>query len=167
MGALPGNVLLGGTTITAGTGGEKKAREPELYLMDVATKKVLWHQAVIRGYQEYSDLCLGSQGFVYGIVNLHHFFVFDPVNRKLISQEDVAPKFGLTVWQQGLRVLIPGPNQNVYVLFKKGIARIDPKSHAMIWLADSPVPITAGGVYLNGHLYFAGSDSHIYSYRVE
>jgi hypothetical protein len=164
---LPGNLLLGGTTTTAGTGGEKKAHVPELYLMDIATKKVLWHQVVIRGYQEYTDLCPGPQGLVYGIVNTHHFFVFDPVKRKLVSQEDMAPRFGLTIWQQGNRVLIPGPDQYVYVLFKKGIARIDPKSHSMTWLADSPIPITAGGVYLDGRIYFAGGDSHIFSYRVE
>jgi outer membrane protein assembly factor BamB len=163
--ALPGNVLLGGTTIAAGTGGEKKARVPELYLMDIATKKVIWHQAVIPSLQEYTDLCAGPQGLVYGMLNRGTFFVFDPLKRKLIKQED--SKFGLTVGQQGPRVFVTGPNQYVYVLYMKGIARIDPKNHAMTWLADSPVPITAGGVYQNGRIYFAGGDSHIYSYRVE
>jgi hypothetical protein len=163
--ALPGNILLGGTTILAGTGGETKARVPELYLMDTTTKKVLWHQAVIRSLQEYTDLCQGPQGLVYGMLNRGTFLVFDPVKRKLISQED--SRFGLTVGQQGPRVFVPGLNQYVYVLFVKGIARIDPKSHSMTWLADSPVPITAGGVYLDGRIYFAGGDSHIYSYKVD
>jgi len=167
MVALPGGTFLGGTTIAAGTGGARKAREPELYLMDIATRKVLWRQALFPGLQEFTDLCQGPQGLVYGIVNRHHFFVFDSVNRKLISREDIGPRFGPTVWQQGPRVFIPGPNQYVYVLFTKGIARIDPKSRSMAWLADSPVPITAGGVYLNGRIYFAGGSSRLYSYRVE
>jgi hypothetical protein len=165
--ALPGDRLLGGTTTAAGTGGERRARESELYLMDITTKKVFWHQAVAPGFQEYTDLCQGPQGLVYGIANRAVFFVFDPVNRKLISKENIDPRFGLTTWQQGPRVFIPGPKQYVYVLFTKGIARIDPKSHSMTWLADSPVPITAGGVYLDGRVYFAAGFSHLYSYRVE
>jgi len=167
MVALQGDMLLGGTTIKAGTGGEKKARAPELYLMDVNSKKVLWHQVLFPSLEEYTDLCPGPGGIVYGIVDMQHFFVFDPVNRKLIKHEDMGPRFGQTVWQQGPRVLIPGPDQYVYVLFKKGIARIDPKNHTMTWLADSPVPITAGGVYLSGRIYFVGGSSHLYSYGVE
>ncbi|WP_145022080.1 NHL repeat-containing protein [Geobacter argillaceus] len=162
---LPGNKLLGGTTIAAGTGGEKKARAPELYLMDITTRKLLWRQAVIPSLQEFTDLCQGPQGLVYGMMNRGTFFVFDPASRKLISQE--TSRFGLTTWHQGPRVFVPGPNQQVYVLFTKGIARIDPKSHKMNWLADSPVPITAGGIYRDGRIYFAGGDSHLYSYRVE
>jgi hypothetical protein len=167
MVALPGNRLLGGTTTEAGTGGERKARAPELYLMDITSRKVLWHQALFPYLFGYTDLCQGPQGLVYGIASTHVFFVFDPVNRKLISQEDVAPRFGSMVWQQGPRIFVPGPDQCVYVLFTKGIARIDPKSHSMTWLADSPVPITAGGVYLDGRIYLAGGSSHLYSYRVE
>lgn len=64
-------------------------------------------------------------------------------------------------------MLIPGPNQYVYLLFMKGIARIDSKSHSMIWLADSPVPIKAGGIYLDGRIYIAGDEFHLYSYVVD
>ena len=52
------------------------------------------------------------------------------------------------------------------MLFTKGIARIEPKGRSIAWLADSPVPVTAGGVYLGGRIYFA-SGSHLYSYRLE
>ena len=41
--ALPSGKLLGGTTTAAGTGGEKKAAEAQLYLLDMATKKVDLH----------------------------------------------------------------------------------------------------------------------------
>ncbi len=38
--ALPNGELLGGTTTAPGTGGERKATQAELYIMDMKTKKV-------------------------------------------------------------------------------------------------------------------------------
>src|SRR5690606_17287470 len=38
--------LLGGTTTTPGTGGEKKASEAMLYLMDMDSKKIEWKKAI-------------------------------------------------------------------------------------------------------------------------
>jgi hypothetical protein len=52
------------------------------------------------------------------------------------------------------------------VLFVKGIARIEPKSYAITMLAESPVPVSAGGDYLDGRIYFAGG-SHLYSYEIK
>ena len=105
---LQGDRLLGGTTTAPGTGGEKKAREAELYVMDLATKKLLWHQAVLPGAQEYTDLCLGPYGLVYGIADRKIFFVFDPVELRLIRKKNISPRFGPTTWQQGLRSSLPG-----------------------------------------------------------
>ena len=51
LAALPGGRLLGGTTTAAGTGGAKKAGQAELYIMDMATKRVEWHEAVLPGAQ--------------------------------------------------------------------------------------------------------------------
>ncbi len=53
----------------------------------------------------------------------------------------------------------------VYILFVKGIGRIDPETHKVTLLAVSPVPIGPGGDMLNGRIYF-GSGSHVYSYAV-
>ena len=75
--ALPGGKLLGGTTTAAGTGGEKKADQAELYIMDLATKKLEWHEVVFPGVQEYTDLCSGPKDLVYGIADRSRFFVFD------------------------------------------------------------------------------------------
>ena len=49
--ALPGTKIIGGTTIAAGTGGEVKAKEAELYIMDIATSKVEWHDAAIPAHE--------------------------------------------------------------------------------------------------------------------
>jgi hypothetical protein len=163
--ALPGGKLLGGSTTRAGTGGEKKARQAELYIMDMATKKIEWHEPVFRGVQGYSDMCLGRDGLVYGVADLRRFFVFDPVQRKVIHQQDTVPKFGRTNSQQGPRIFVLDPEGTIYVLFVKGVARVEPDNFEITMLAKSPVPIGAGGDYYKERIYFA-SGSHLYSYKV-
>ena len=154
--------ILGGTTISPGTGGEVKASEAELYLMDVDSKKLLWHQVVLPGVREYSDLCLAQNGLVYGIADRKTFFVFDVVKRKVVHQGSVS---GPIPYQQGPRIFIASP-QNIYILYSDGVAKINSKTYAITRLVTSPVPITAGGDFLDGRIYFA-SYSNLYSYTIE
>ena len=163
--ALPDGKLLGGTTTSPGTGGERKATEAELYLMDMAGKRLDWHEVVFPGVGQYTDLCPGPNGLVYGIADRRRFFVFDPAKRKVVYEQDTQDKFGLTNSQQGPRVFVLGPDQTIYVLFVKGVARVDPATFAITMLAQSPVPIGPGGDMLDGRIYFA-SGSHVYSYGV-
>lgn len=163
--ALPAGKLLGGTTTSPGTGGERKAEQAELYLMDEATKQVEWHQPVFPGVQGYTDLCLGPDKLVWGFADRTIFFVFDPASRKVVHQQSIAAEFGGTVSHQGPRVFVRGPNQEVYALFTRSIARIEPPDWRVKLLAKSPVPLSAGGDYLDGRIWFA-SGSHLYSYRL-
>jgi hypothetical protein len=163
--ALPNGKLLGGTTTAPGTGGERKAEEAELYIMDMASKQLDWHRAALRGIQEYSDMCPGPRGLVYGLVDRRRFFVFDPVAKQVVHEENTEDAFGVTSYQQGPRVFVTGPDGTVYVLFVKGIARIDPATFRIELLAESPVPVGPGGDILDGRIYFA-SGSHVYSYGV-
>ena len=73
--------------------------------------------------------------------------------------------FGETCYQQGPRVFVRGPKGQVYVLFEKGIAIVEPGKFAIRMLAESPVPIHYGGDFFDGRIYFA-SGSHVYSYGV-
>jgi hypothetical protein len=166
MVALPEGRLLGGTTTSPGTGGEKKAKEAELYTMDMASGKLNWHQVVIPGVQEYSDLCTGAEGLVYGIADRKKFFVFDVAQRTVIYERNLADDPGMTTGQQGPRIFVKGAKGEVYALFVKGIARIEPGTYTLTMIARSPVPIDAGGDILDGRIYFA-SGSHLYSYELK
>jgi hypothetical protein len=163
--ALPDGKLLGGTTTSPGTGGERKATEAELYLLDMAGKRLDWHEVVFPGAGQYTDLCPGPNGLVYGIADRRRFFVFDPAKRKVVHEQDTQAEFGHTNSQQGPRVFVLGPDETIYMLFVKGIARVDPATFAITMLAQSPVPIGPGGDILDGRVYFA-SGSHVYSYAV-
>jgi hypothetical protein len=162
---LPDGKLLGGTTTSPGTGGERKAQQAELYLLDQATKRIEWHVPVLPGVQGYTDLCLGPDGLVWGIADQTIFFVFDPANRQVVHQQSIAAEFAATVSHQGPRVFVRGPNQEVYALCVRAIARIELPGWRIQLLAKSPVALTAGGDYLAGRLWFA-SGSHLYSYRL-
>ncbi len=165
LAALPEGRLLGGTTTSPGTGGEKKAAQAELYIIDMVSQKVEWHEAVFPGAQEYSDLGPGPDGLVYGFVDRARFFVFDPARRRVVHQQDTKTPFGLTNSQQGPRIFVRSPQGDVYVLFVQGIGCIDPRTFAIRLLARSPVPIGAGGDFHEGRVYFAGG-SHLYSYTL-
>jgi len=166
MAVLPEDKLLGGTTTSPGTGGERKAKEAELYILEMGSKKVAWHHAVFPGVQEYSDLCTGPKGLVYGIADRKRFFVFDAEKRAVVYERDVAADLGPTTGQQGPRIFVRGDGETIYVLFVKGITRVDPTSYELTMLVQSPVPIDAGGDYLDGRIYYA-SGSHLYSYQIK
>jgi len=165
MVALPGGKLLGGTTTAPGTGGEKKATEAELYIMDMASKRLEWNKILFPGIQEYSDMCLVPNGLVYGITDKKKFFVFDPAKKTVVNEQDVAASFGPTVGEQSPRIFVFGPKREIYILFVKGIVRVEPDSFKMTMVAKSPVPIRAGGDYLDGSIYFV-SGSHLCSYKL-
>ena len=177
LAALPGGRLLVGSGTRAGTGGEVRAKEAELYILDMASKKIEWRAVSIPGAQEYSEMHTGPDGLVYGIADFRVyepslmdeeklFFVFDPARREIVYREDTAAEFGPMHLQQGQRKIVISPKGRVFLLFRKGIACADAATHKLAWLAHSPVSITAGGDWLDGRIYFAGG-SHLYSYQVE
>jgi len=165
LAALDGGKILGGSTISAGTGGEVKAKQAELYIMDMATKKIDWHEAVFPGVSSYTDLCRAPNGLVYGVADRKRFFVFDAAKREVVHEQDLQSALGPTTSQQGPRVFILSPEGDLYMLFVKGVAQVDLKTHGITLLAKSPVPIGPGGDILDGRIYF-GSGSHVYSYQV-
>ncbi|HSW45081.1 MAG TPA: hypothetical protein VLM89_05875, partial [Phycisphaerae bacterium] len=109
--------------------------------------------------------CPGPNGLVYGVADRTRFFVFDPVKRKVIHEQETKTRLGLTNSQQGPRIFVTDPKGAVYMLFVKGICRVEPGTFEIMLLAESPVPVGAGGDYHEGRIYFA-SGSHLYSYKV-
>jgi sugar lactone lactonase YvrE len=162
---LPDGKLLAGTTTSPGSGGEKKAKEAELYVMDLASKKVEWQAVAFPGVQEYTDMFQGPGGLVYGVADRKLFYVFDPATRAVVHQQKLEADFGLTAYQQGPRVFIPGPTGEIYILLTTGVARIEPGSYKLTLLAKSPIAIESGGAYLDGRVYFING-SHLYSYEL-
>jgi len=163
--ALPDGKLLGGSTVSPGTGGERKATLAELYILDLASRKLEWHEPLLPGVKSYGDLAEAPNGLVYGMADSRRFFVFDPVRRKIVHEENVAEQFGPASSGQGPRIFVRDPAGTTYVLFRGSIARIEPEGYKLTLLAKTPVKADVGGDWLDGRIYFA-SGSHLYSYTV-
>lgn len=163
---LPNGKLLGGTTIAAGTGGEVKVKQAVLYIMDIGTKKMEWHEPIVAGAREYNDLCMNKNGFVYGITNTQTFFVFDPSEKKLIKTTELEKGYGRTVYEQSPRIFVKDDKGQIYILFRNKIGIVNQEDFTIKTIADSPVPLTAGGTFLNGKIYFL-SESHLCSFALK
>lgn len=165
LAALPGDELLCGTTIAAGTGGEVKASLAELFILDMKTNQVVWHEPVLEDARNYMDMIVAPNGLVFGIVDRTRLFVFDPSKRELVNEINTEADFGGSVSHQGTRAFVQDPEGNIYVLFNRGIAKLDPEAQTLEMLAESPVTIGGGGDWLDGRIYFF-SGSHVYSWQV-
>lgn len=160
---LPGGRLLLGGTTDAGTGGERKADLAELSILDIASKRIVWHGGVLPGVSGYVALSAGPRpGLVCGLADGVRFFVFDPERREIVHVEETQPRFGIASYQQGPRKFVTAPDGTVYVLLSQAIARVNRETLALELAVTPPVPIQVGGDLLDGRVYF-GCRSHLYS----
>ncbi len=162
---LPDGKLLCGSTIAPGTGGQVKASLAELFILNLATGTVEWHEPVLEGARSYIDMIVAPNGLVFGIADRTRLFVFDPAQRALVKEINTEPDFGPSVSHQGTRAFVQAPDDTIYVLFNRGIAKLDPDAQELEMLAESPVTIGGGGDWLDGRIYFY-SGSHMYSWEV-
>jgi len=163
--ALPDGKLLGGTTVAAGTGGEPKVNEAQLYVLDMATWKIEWQEPLMKKAKNYTDMLMGPDGLVFGFADRTRFFVFDPTQRAMVHTQVMPDTIGPTTSGQGPRVFVTSPDGRIFVLFAKGIAQLNPKTYEIAMLAEAPVSIAPGGAWLDGRIYF-GHGSHLYSWQV-
>ncbi|MHB8994347.1 MAG: NHL repeat-containing protein [Armatimonadota bacterium] len=164
--ALDRGKILGGSTIDPGTGGATKASLAELYIMDMATRQVEWHAPLLKDAKRYTDMCLAPNGLVYGFADWKRFFVFSPKTRTIVYEKELSEELGTTNSQQGPRTFVTTPDGSIYILLRKGIAELNKRTLEIKMVAESPIPVGAGGDYLDGRIYFA-SGSHVYSWKVK
>lgn len=92
LAALPDGKVLGGTSTRPANGGVKKAEgDAELYILDISSKGVKWHDALIPDAGAYQDMIVGPDGKVFGTVDNTILFVFDPAQRKIVHRENLTP----------------------------------------------------------------------------
>jgi hypothetical protein len=132
--------------------------------MDITSMRLEWQKVMIPGAQSYSDMHQGPDGLVYGMTDRKNFFVFDPVNHKIIYQEEAESRFGPGTAKDSPRIFVSGLNGEIYLLLRNGIVGIEPGSFRLKMVAESPFPIETGGDYLDGRIYFV-SGSHLCSYK--
>ncbi len=159
MAVLSNDLLLGGGTTEAGTGGERKAKEASLYLFDIPNRKVVWQGKPLLGVQRYTDMTVLDDGKVLGAADRATMFVFDPAAKKLVKSWKIAE--GLTVSQQGPKAFVRD-GSNLYLLLHTGVAKLDPTTGEMVKFVKSPVFISQGGAVFQNRIYLIGK-TRLYS----
>lgn len=163
--ALPNGDLVVGTTTMPGTGGQVKADEAQLFVLDWETRQVVWHEAVVPGVARLTDLILGPRGLVYGIAGNSLLYVFDPETRTVVHEESLI-EYGPPGGSQAPRIMVLNEDgSTLYIMFQRAMVAVDTDTYAHRKLADAPVSLQAGIVLLDGRIYFA-SGSRLYSYAL-
>ncbi len=148
--ALPNGDIVGGTAIDTPGGGHPVAKEAVCYVLDWATRKVVYQTAPWPGAGAVVALRLGSDGLVYGVTNGGGLFVLDPQRRQIVHKEALSG-YGAMV-RHGLQRT---PDGWILGLFSQALVRLNPQTFAHRKLATPPRPITAGGALLAGRAYYA------------
>ena len=160
MRALPGGILVGGTSTAAPGGGQRLADKAVLYLMDTATQKVLFQTVPVASGADIVSLET-KNGLVYGITADSQLFVFDPQRKKVLW------KTSLKAYGSPLRAgqtLLRADDGTLYGVMNKAVFRVR-QPFAIDKLIDLPKIATAGIAIKDNYLYFA-CDTEVWSYRL-
>jgi hypothetical protein len=166
--------LLCGTSTRPGSGGRRTEDEAELFIMDPVTKQIEWRSTLLPGAHEYTELVVAPDGKVFGLACFtpwdpsvlkydRIFFVFDPVEHRLLHKRDTVSTFGQQPYQQGPRNFVKTDKGEIYVLFINNIVKVNPKNYELKRVANTPLPIVTGGDYLDGRIFFSDG-SRLISY---
>ncbi len=151
--ALPGNLLLVGTSIEGGSGAKAIAKEAVLFLWDTDKRQVVWQGVPIGGAGILSNLALGGDGLVYGSAD-KQVFAWDPAKRAVAGTTTLAQggvtRAGLQTLPDG-RVAALAGSSALSLRYADGQWRVDE------W-ARGDLPLSAGKAALGGWFYAASGD---------
>ena len=159
--ALPDGNLVGATSVSAPGGGHTVATEAELFMLDWETKSIVFRTVPVPNDGNIVSIEVAPDGLVYGLASNSTFFVFDPRKKEIVHSESFAgyghaPRHAFQL----------SPDGRLFAMLSKAIVHIEAGTFADTKLADAPVPISAGGAFVDGKLVFA-ANSHIWSYQVD
>ncbi len=154
MAAISNSLLLIGTTIAPGTGGEVKAENASLLLMELPSGKILWRSKELGATQVVIALLALPDGNVIGIDGENRLFRFETASRKIITGESL--KVGDLAVTQGSRLLLRD-GEDIWLLFKQGVGKVEPVSLTLSSFLPVTPEIRTGGALRNGILYYSGN----------
>ena len=168
LAALPDGKVFGVTGVAAGTGGQVLAKEPEFYIFDPDTEKIVFHQ--VRPHRPgdtsmvYDAVC-GDDGLVYlldGATGMLH--VFDPEKRAIVRDFNLGAVYGEVAPASGTGIMRKDADHCLYLLFRRALVRFNPATGTHEKLADLP-PGVVGSIALTPDAIYFGIGSHLWSWR--
>lgn len=155
MAAVGDGILVVGTTVSAGTGGEVRAKGASLAVYDIKNKKVLYAQKFHRPVGCINSLIAIGNGHVLGLAG-GELFEFDPKEFKIVKKGSVEG-YGGFVGGQGPRIMHKDKDGNVYVAFNAGLAKLDLEKLCVADFMTVPGGIDVGGGIYQGRFFYASN----------
>jgi streptogramin lyase len=155
--AEPVQLIVGGTSISGGSGTQPKAEEAALFLWDPVKETKVWQRAPRQGTHAITALVAAPDGMIYGIAHgrsvrgkdFREILVFDPAARKFVRHlpipEGGAPDNSLQIGQDG----------KVYGVTTEAVYRIEPGTRSVEVLTNIPGRLDIPGPLVAKTLYFA------------
>ena len=150
-------MIVGGTSISGGSGTEPKADEAALFLWDPVKETKVWQRAPRQGTKGISSLVAAPDGMVYGIAHgrnvrgkvFRGVFVFDPNTRRFVRHlaipEGGAPDNSLQIGEDGM----------VYGVTTEVVYRIPRGARKVEVLAAIPGKLHIPGPLVGKTVYYA------------
>jgi streptogramin lyase len=151
------DVIIGGTSVTGGEGSHATQKDARLFLWNPKTRTKEFDVAPVPGAPSITDLITAPNDQVYGVAG-DMLFVFDPKNRKVITQK--LP-FSKPIYNS----VEVGKDGRIWGLAEEGIFAIDTKNNNVNVVARPTVKITGGFAMRDGEIYFI-SNSTVYRYKM-
>jgi hypothetical protein len=140
--------VVGGTTVSGGSGATPLASEAKLFLWDPRTKQELFEIVPVEKARAITDVIALPDGRVFGIAD-DTAFVFDPRTRKVIDRARVP--FSRPIYN----AIAAGPDGHLYGLYPDGIFSVDPHTNAVRIVGTLPQRVTAGFAMQGSTIYYA------------
>lgn len=155
LAALSNELLLVGTTIAPGTGGEMKAKEASLLLVDINSGETVWRSKELGEIYMVVNLLAMPDGDAIGIDSEYRFFRFELAARRIIPGVCLK-EWGELPITQGPR-LLHRDKEDIWLLFKSGAGKIDPQDGSITAFVPVDPGIRTTGAVRDGVLYYVGN----------
>ncbi len=162
-----GGLLFGGSCVDGGTGSEPKAKEAAMFLFDPATGKTVWTASPLPGARAYQGSSVTSDGKIMIVgrgEKMYRFYLFDPVKREIVKDEELPGQYGTWIFAEKKPV---GPDGNNYFLARGALFEYSAKTGKLTRLFEHPSLKVTGytAVAPDGCLYYL-NECRLYRVRL-
>ena len=146
-------LILCGTTIQSGTGGEVKATEASLFIYDIHARKTIWRSKELGSVQDILQFIRLDDSRFMGFTSARELFIFDLDSRRVTVRQDIS-EIGTPARGQACRTLVSDGEGGIWFIGTSYVAQIDPSNCRILRKAKIDGGIQTGGAIYRGILYF-------------
>ncbi|MBR7120708.1 MAG: hypothetical protein IKC94_00515 [Lentisphaeria bacterium] len=158
LAVLNNGLIICGTTVNSGTGGEIKAAEGSLLMYDISRQKCVWRSKELGKVNTIYQLILLDDHRAMGINSNRELFIVDLDLKKVVVRRDISNLMP-AAQNQSCRALLSDGHGGFYFLGHQLLAKIDPADGKVIKTVKISGNVQVGGGIHNDVLYFVSGNN--------